>query len=105
MHHLEREDLKMLPDIFEKAKCGTLTDPHKSAVLIIKNNKNHDNIMELYGPGIDGTLKFSCSDIIYNSISLRDKCEYEYPTGIDMIFVTESGEVACIPRLVKRRSS
>ena len=98
-------DLKMLPDIFEKAKCGTLTDPHKSAVLIIKNNKNHDNIMELYGPGIDGTLKFSCSDIIYNSISLRDKCEYEYPTGIDMIFVTESGEVACIPRLVKRRSS
>ena len=94
-------DLKMLPDIFEKAKCGTLTDPHKSAVLIIKNNKNHDNIMELYGPG----LKFSCSDIIYNSISLRDKCEYEYPTGIDMIFVTESGEVACIPRLVKRRSS
>lgn len=32
-------DLKMLPDIFEKAKCGTLTDPHKSAVLIIKNTK------------------------------------------------------------------
>lgn len=98
-------DRKTLPDIFAKAKCGTLTDPHKSVSLIIKNNESHDYTIELYGPGINGKIKLPCSDIIYDSIILRDKCEYEYPTGIDMIFVTESGDVTCIPRLVKRRSS
>lgn len=94
-----------LSAIFVQAKCGTLMDPHRSATLIIRDSGEPEQIMMLYGPGIDGTMEFSCSETVQQAIALRDQQEYEYPMGVDLIFVTDSGDVTCIPRLVRRRET
>ena len=66
-----------LKNVTEYAKCGTLADPHKSAVLIIQNDGN----------------------VINDAIKLRNEQNYEYPQGIDMIFVSDNGDITAIPRL------
>ncbi|WP_295219373.1 phosphonate C-P lyase system protein PhnH [Ruminococcus sp.] len=91
--------------ILAQAKCGTLVDPHHSATLIIRDNGEPKQTILLYGPGIDGTMEFVCSEMMQQAIALRDRQEYEYPMGVDLIFVTDNGNVTCIPRLVKRRET
>lgn len=98
-------DPQKVPAVLVKAKCGTLVDPHQSATLIIRDNGIPEHSLMLFGPGIDGTAEYTCSKTIYQTLVLRDEQAYEYPTGIDLIFVTDTGDVTCIPRLVKRRDS
>ena len=83
-------DAKKLPEVLAQAKCGTLVDPHKSATLLIRDN---------------GETTFSCSSLVRQALELRDQQEYEYPMGVDLIFVTNDGAVTCIPRLVRRRDA
>lgn len=98
-------DAKKLPEVLAQAKCGTLVDPHKSATLLIRDNGETTETMALYGPGIDGETTFSCSSLVRRALELRDQQEYEYPMGVDLIFVTNDGAVTCIPRLVRRRDA
>ena len=91
--------------IRDRAKCGTLVDPHKSATLLIRDNGETTEAMALYGSGIDGETTFSCSSLVRRALELRDQQEYEYPMGVDLIFVTDDGAVTCIPRLVRRRDA
>lgn len=98
-------NVQMLSAIFAQAKCGTLVDPHRSATLIIRDSGERKQTMMLYGSGVDGTMEFSCSETIQQAVALRDQQEYEYPIGVDLIFVTDSGDVTCIPRLVRRRET
>lgn len=98
-------DAQQLSAVFAQAKCGTLVDPHRSATLIIRDSGEPEQTMTLYGPGIDGTMEFSCSKTVHQAIVLRDQQEYEYPMGVDLIFVTDNGDMVCIPRLVKRRET
>ena len=65
-----------LSEAIEKAKCGTLADPHKSATVII----------------YDVNLK-------KQAVALRDAQNYEYPQGIDMIFISKTGDLFAVPRL------
>jgi alpha-D-ribose 1-methylphosphonate 5-triphosphate synthase subunit PhnH len=37
---------------------------------------------------------------VKDAITIRDAQNYEYPQGIDMIFVSGNGELFSIPRLV-----
>jgi len=67
-----------IKDAIEKAKCGTLADPHKSATVIIQ------------GSGLEK-----------EAIALRDAQNYEYPQGIDLLFITDGGKMLAFPRLVK----
>lgn len=94
-------DDKKLPEVFEKAKCGTLYDPHASAAIIISDNIKKDNIAVLKGPGIKGERKICVSDIFLSALKLRDSRGYCYPNGVDIIFASESGNIAVVPRLVK----
>ena len=71
-----------LKNAIERAKCGTLADPHKSATVIIQGN---------------GLEK--------DAIALRDAQNYEYPQGIDLIFITDGGELSGICRSVRRKRS
>lgn len=96
---------KKLPEVLTQAKCGTLIDPHKSATLFIQDNGEKTEKIALYGSGIDGETTFSCSSLVCQALELRDQQEYEYPMGIDLIFVTDDGAVTCIPRLVRRRNA
>lgn len=94
------ETKNQLSAVFAKAKYGTLADPQKSATLIINTELVGGNEMELYGAGIDGTIKLKLSDTISEAIQIRDEQMYEYPEGIDMVFVSSDGEILCVPRLV-----
>ena len=95
--HQENE----MENILATVKCGTLSDPHKSATVIVCDEGTHFSPLVLSGPGINGRAEISASQTIKNAITLRDAQNYEYPQGIDLIFINNSGELRAIPRLVR----
>ena len=85
----------------EAAKCGTLSDPHKSATVVIRNNGTPVCRLTLSGPGIDGCAYITAPQVVKDAITCRDLQYYEYPQGIDLIFVSGDGNLYAVPRLVK----
>lgn len=99
------ENADNLDEVFEKAKCGTLEEPQKSATIVIKEDNKCNTAFEIYGAGVDGTLKLEVPDVVEKALELRNRQNYEYPQGVDIIFVTSGGELYSIPRLVMRRGA
>jgi alpha-D-ribose 1-methylphosphonate 5-triphosphate synthase subunit PhnH len=83
------------------AKRGTLADPHKSAAVIIKNDGVPDGGLTFSGPGIKENITVQATRTVKDAIALRDAQNYEYPEGIDLIFISEKGGLFAVPRLVK----
>ena len=88
-------------NIIERVKCGTLADPHKSATVIIRNDGSSDCMLKLYGPGINGHKAVQVTRTVRDALILRDMQNYEYPQGIDLIFVSSAGELLAVPRLTR----
>jgi len=83
----------------EKCKNGTLIDPEGSATWIMESPflvSEEDGWM-LKGPGIRTTALFD-ANISPSIAQTRNKRIREYPLGIDIIFVEETGNIASIPR-------
>lgn len=95
-------DTDMLAEVFKKAKCGTLSDPHCSATIIIRDSGKKCGNVCICDPGINDETQISCSETFCLAVELRDAQNYEYPQGVDMIFVSDSGDITAVPRLVKR---
>jgi len=91
----------VIESAIENAKCGNLDDPHKSATVIIQNNGVPAFNMTLYGPGINGLAEVMLTQTVKDAIAMRDAQNYEYPQGIDLLFISGAGEVFAIPRLVR----
>lgn len=94
------------PEWLEKtvagAKSGTLENPHASATVIIKVPEGEaEKKVCLRGPGVDGHIDLTVPAALVRAVRLRDQQEYEYPRGIDLIFLLPGEELMCIPRLVK----
>ena len=85
----------------KNAKCGTLTDPHKSATVIIIDNGESDCRVTLRGPGIKGQTEFMVSKVVIDTVATRDAQHYEYPQGIDFLFISGAGDLLAIPRLTR----
>jgi len=94
-------NLKDLRSTIENAKCGTLADPHKSATVIIRNLGEPVCRLTLSGPGIDGRTMIPASQTVKDAIELRDAQNYEYPQGIDLLFISNTGKMFAIPRLTR----
>jgi len=90
-----------LGKVIENAKCGTLSDPHQSATIIVCSDGAADCQITLSGPGIDGQITIFTAQIVKEAIMLRDAQYYEYPQGIDFIFVSAGGDLLAIPRLTR----
>lgn len=88
-------------DAIENAKCGTLADPHKSATVIVQNDDSTFCRLTLSGPGIDGQSDILTTQTVKDAIILRDAQCYEYPQGIDLLFISSDGDMLAIPRLTK----
>ena len=88
-------------NVIESVKCGTLSNPHKSATVIIRNDGEPACPLTLSGPGIDGNITIQTTQTVKEAIELRDAQNYEYPQGIDLIFVSNNGELFAIPRLTR----
>lgn len=91
---------EMLQFAIDNAKCGTLSDPHKSATIIIRYPETGSVSVRLRGPGIKGTFDFKASDIAKKALDIRDSKYYEYPQGVDFIFISDNGDLFSIPRLI-----
>jgi len=86
----------------EQAKSGTLADPHKSATLVIANKGEFNQSLSLEGPGIKGQASISATSTMLDALRLRDEQSYEYPEGIDFLFVTADSNIIALPRLVRK---
>jgi len=95
-------DNKNLKEVIENAKCGTLVDPHKSAIIVVKISNDKDTKIKLKGAGIDGTIEIITDFTVFDALEMRDNLFFEYPQGIDFLFVQENGELFAIPRLTIR---
>jgi len=94
-------DPDQLEQAIETAKCGTLSDPHKSATLIIENEGAPVCRLLLSGPGIDDQKELWATERFRDAIALRDAQRYEYPQGIDLFFLSRPGELVAVPRLTR----
>jgi alpha-D-ribose 1-methylphosphonate 5-triphosphate synthase subunit PhnH len=90
-----------IKNAIENMKCGTLSDPHKSATVIIRNEDGHACRMKLSGPGIDWHAAVHVTRTVKYAVVLRDARNYEYPQGIDMLFVSNDGGLFAIPRTTR----
>ena len=94
-------DLNDLRNVIETVKCGNLADPHKSATVIIRNGGKSVYWLTFSGPGINGRIMISASQTVKDSVELRDAQNYEYPQGVDLLFISHAGEILAIPRLTQ----
>ena len=91
-----------LAAMVKSAKQGTLENPHASATLIVAlPNGQNEQELRLTGPGVDGQLMTTLPIALAEAVRLRDEQDYEYPQGIDYIFLLPESELLCIPRLVR----
>ncbi len=88
--------------VIKNAKYGTLRDPHRSSTIIIKISGDSSCYLPLYGAGIRNTADFYTDELVKAALDLRDRQYYEYPQGIDFIFVSGNGSMFAIPRLTLR---
>lgn len=91
-----------LDKVFIRAKCGTLADPQRSAAIIMKAEEHCTKAWKIYGAGVNGIQKLLVPETAEVAMKLRDEQAYEYPQGVDMIFVNDCGDIFCIPRLVMK---
>ncbi|MCL1885687.1 MAG: phosphonate C-P lyase system protein PhnH [Dehalococcoidia bacterium] len=87
--------------VIQKAKCGTLSDPHKSATVVIQNDGQPVCQMALAGPGINGCTVVRMTQVVKDALAFRDMQNYEYPQGIDLLFISDDGGLFSIPRLIQ----
>ena len=99
-------DPAMLAEAVSGGKAGTLADPHQSATLVLfeaECRKTEER--QLAGPGIAGVVTFAVPEMLNRAMELRDSREDEYPQGIDLIYVSGTGELLCIPRTTRREAA
>ncbi len=90
--------------LLENAKQGTLADPQTSATFIIFcDTLNGDVTFTLEGPGVNGIEKVKTTEYIAEILKLHSGQDYEYPCGIDLIFVSNDADIMAFPRLCKIR--
>jgi len=89
-------------DIFAAATPGTLVEPHTNSVLFIGIEQfTEASACRLTGPGIKDTKSVGLPEYAKQWVRERDTMDYEYPTGVDLYFVTPAGELMALPRKVK----
>ena len=88
-----------IKNVIENVKCGTLADPHRSVAVIIRNDGEPAYRLTLSGPGINGYKIVSVPQVVIDAICMRNAQYFEYPQGIDLLFISSEGELLAIPRL------
>ncbi|MCZ2259165.1 phosphonate C-P lyase system protein PhnH [Sporosarcina sp. G11-34] len=87
-----------ISDIFNKAKKGTLLNPHESATIIVETDAlSNGKDLLLKGPGIQHTenVKIDGSEFW---VMERAEVNKEYPLGVDMVLIDRESNMICLPR-------
>ncbi|MDQ0271844.1 phosphonate C-P lyase system protein PhnH [Cytobacillus purgationiresistens] len=87
-----------LVDAMLVCKNGSLIDPNGSATWIIEEEHlSNQGGLTLSGPGIRSEAELHISFTLAMTAARQEKIK-EYPTGIDLLFTDEVGQLACLPR-------
>lgn len=93
------EDAAEAVGLLSAAKTGTLTQPHKSATLLIAQEQlAGDEEVVLSGPGVDGTRALSLPPSGMAWLRARRDMSAELPCGVELYFMTPGGQMVCVPR-------
>lgn len=77
---------------------GTHQYPDRSTTLIIEvDGFEHGPVVELQGPGIDGSTQFQADGLPESFWTEMQKNNAQFPLGIDVIFASP-GKLAALPR-------
>ena len=88
--------------VIEKAKPGTLPEPHKSATLFLMTDSlTGGDAFSLTGPGVEGAVTVTLPAPCRAWLEERQAQAFEFPCGVDLYFLTPQGQVMGIPRKVK----
>lgn len=91
-----------MEEIFAGASPGSLVEPHTNSVLIIAvEGFCQKGTCLLKGPGIKGSKAAGLPDYAKKWLDKRDRMEYEYPTGVDLFYISSDGALMAIPRKVE----
>ena len=85
--------------ILRRVKSGTYRDPHDSALVFIGTGGKKDRSVSLKGPGIppEGRIvPLSAAEAAW--IKARDLQGFEYPCGVEIIFLREDNSLLAITR-------
>lgn len=85
----------------EKVSTATANDPHTACVVIQgveKLGPDAGATLILSGPGVDGQRYLGVLGLSSEYFAIRNRMCAHFPAGIDLLLVTEDGDVAAIPR-------
>ena len=80
---------------------GSFLDPHESATILVSVASGNERRVELSGPGVGSGKKATFPEEVLDWMRERDSQNFEYPLGVDFVFVLSDSHVLCVPRLVK----
>jgi phosphonate C-P lyase system protein PhnH len=93
------EPSKYAAQTLRQVKGGTHRDPHESALIFVAAGGEADQSLTLKGPGIPpGGRNVSISAAEAAWIKARDSLEFEYPRGVEIIFLREDNTLLAITR-------
>jgi len=85
--------------ILSRVKAGTYRDPHDSALIFIASSGKADISISATGPGVppEGRkILISAAEAAW--IKARDAQKFEYPRGVEMIFIRNDNSLLAITR-------
>lgn len=95
---LQDAEVAALDTAIEKAKPGTLKNPHSSATIIVEVSEVSDEpTLLLKGPGIQA-IEFVHVETNEKWVESRQMKNKEYPLGIEMMFVDHQEQLLALPR-------
>ncbi len=87
-----------LEKAIQKAKPGTLKNPHTSATILVEvDSVTNGETFLLKGPGIKSTESVFV-DIKENWMECRQEKNKEFPLGIDLMFIDQNHQLLSLPR-------
>lgn len=82
-----------------QVKCGTFENPHNSATIVIKGGDEADTEVVFHGVGVPPEgRKMMISKRELEWIQARNQVAWEYPCGIDLLFLRDDGTLFAVSR-------
>ncbi|PIC76663.1 phosphonate C-P lyase system protein PhnH [Sporosarcina sp. P19] len=94
-----REDKEQeIRHALEQCKVGSLIDPQQSSTWLIESSVlENDGEIVLKGPGIQSEVSLQTGFPV-TLWQARNQRTNEFPMGIDLIFIDQASQIACVPR-------
>jgi alpha-D-ribose 1-methylphosphonate 5-triphosphate synthase subunit PhnH len=95
-------DTDQIGSILSSVPAGTMEEPHKSGIVFVRvDSLQASPGHTIKGPGVKGELVAPFSAYAARWMRLRRAAAHEYPCGVDLAFITDSGQIMAAPRLVE----